>query len=287
MTGYGKAECELKDRKITVEIKSLNSKNLDIYTKIPGIYREKELEIRNSISKKLHRGKVEFVLYYEISNENKGTTINSGVVKNYFNQLKTIADDLNLETSEQLLQMAIRLPETLNVEKEEINEDDWKLISQAIDSAMDQLNEFRLQEGKYLQEDIEQRIHKIDEFKEKITPFELNRTEKIRTRLNDSINSLNTDQEIDKNRFEQELIYYLEKLDITEEKVRLTNHCNYFLEMLKEKESNGKKLGFITQEIGREINTIGSKANDSDIQKFVVLMKDELEKIKEQMLNIL
>ena len=287
MTGYGKAECELKDRKITVEIKSLNSKNLDIYTKIPGIYREKELEIRNSISKTLQRGKVEFVLYYEITDDNKATTINSGVVKNYFSQLKEIANDLDLQTSEQLLQMAIRLPDTLNVEREEIDENDWKLIAETIDRAMNQLNEFRIQEGKYLQQDIEQRVNKIDEFKEQITPYELNRTEKIRTKLNDSINSLNTDQELDKNRFEQELIYYLEKLDITEEKVRLTNHCNYFIEILNEKQSNGKKLGFITQEIGREINTIGSKANDSDIQKLVVLMKDELEKIKEQMHNIL
>ena len=229
MTGYGKAECELKDRKITVEIKSLNSKNLDIYTKIPGIYREKELEIRNSISKTLQRGKVEFVLYYEITDDNKATTINSGVVKNYFSQLKEIANDLDLQTSEQLLQMAIRLPDTLNVEREEIDENDWKLIAETIDRAMNQLNEFRIQEGKYLQQDIEQRVNKIDEFKEQITPYELNRTEKIRTKLNDSINSLNTDQELDKNRFEQELIYYLEKLDITEEKVRLTNHCNYFI----------------------------------------------------------
>jgi len=287
MTGYGKAECELKDRKITVEIKSLNSKNLDVYAKVPGIYREKELEIRNNISKTLLRGKVEVVLYYELSDDNKGTTINQGVVKNYFNQLKEIARDLNIETTEQLLQMAIRLPDTLNVEREEINESDWVTISNTIKEAIKQVDEFRIQEGRYLQDDIEQRINKINELKEKITPYELNRTEKIRTKLNESISSLNTEQEIDKNRFEQELIYYLEKLDITEEKVRLTNHCNYFLEMLNDNESNGKKLGFIAQEIGREINTMGSKANDSEMQKFVVLMKDELEKIKEQMLNIL
>jgi len=287
MTGYGKAECELKDRKITVEIKSLNSKNLDVYAKVPGIYREKELEIRNNISKTLLRGKVEVVLYYELSDDNKGTTINQGVVKNYFNQLKEIARDLNIETTEQLLQMAIRLPDTLNVEREEINESDWVTIINTIKEAIKQVDEFRIQEGRYLQDDIEQRINKINELKEKITPYELNRTEKIRTKLNESISSLNTEQEIDKNRFEQELIYYLEKLDITEEKVRLTNHCNYFLEMLNDNESNGKKLGFIAQEIGREINTMGSKANDSEMQKFVVLMKDELEKIKEQMLNIL
>ncbi|MBI9053666.1 MAG: YicC family protein [Bacteroidales bacterium] len=287
MTGYGKAECQLKDRKVTIEIKSLNSKNLDIYTKIPGLYREKELEIRNSISKKLQRGKVEFVLYYEVTDDKKATTINSDVVKNYYNQLKNVALDLDLQTSEQLLQMAIRMPDTLSTERDQIDQEDWKEIHKAALEAMDQLNDFRLQEGEYLQKDIVQRIKKIEKCKEEITPFELERTEKIRTKLTESLNSLNTDQEIDKNRFEQELIYYLEKLDITEEKVRLTNHCNYFIEIINEPESNGKKLGFITQEIGREINTIGSKANNSEMQKFVVLMKDELEKIKEQMLNIL
>ncbi len=286
MTGFGKAECELKDRKIIIEIKSLNSKNLDIYAKIPGIYREKELEIRNSISKVLVRGKVEFVLYYEIAEDNKATSINSEVVKNYYNQLKSIASDLKIETSEQLLQIATRLPDTLSTEREEIDKNDWTAINETVLDALNQLDKFRIQEGEFLHKDIEQRIKTITQYKEEITPFEINRTEKIRTKLNESLNNL-ADQEIDKNRFEQELIYYLEKLDITEEKVRLTNHCNYFTEMINEPESNGKKLGFITQEIGREINTIGSKANDSDIQKFVILMKDELEKIKEQMLNIL
>lgn len=287
MTGYGKAECELADRKITIEIKSLNSKNLDVYTKIPGLYREKELEIRNILSKRVQRGKVEFILYYEVTNENKATTINSEVVKEYYKQLSSLSNDLNIENSELTLQMALRLPDTLNVERDEINENDWTVIEQTIHKAIDSLDQFRTQEGEYLQKDIESRIHKIENFKEEITPFEKERTEKIKAKLEENLNSLNTDQEIDKNRLEQELIYYLEKLDITEEKVRLTNHCNYFIEMVNEPESNGKKLGFISQEIGREINTIGSKANNSDIQKFVVLMKDELEKIKEQMLNIL
>ena len=287
MTGFGKAECELKDRKITIEIKSLNSKNLDIYTKIPGLYREKELEIRNRISKKLHRGKVEFILYYEITDDQKAVEINANVVKSYFNQLKDIAIDLGIETTEQTLQTTLRLPDTLNTEHDEIDQDEWEKVEVAIEQAMEQLDDFRKQEGEFLQKDIELRIEKIDSFKDKITPFEKARTEKIRTKLLESINNLNMDQEVDKNRFEQELIYYLEKLDITEEKVRLTNHCKYFIEMIQDSESNGKKLGFITQEIGREINTIGSKANDSDIQHFVVLMKDELEKVKEQMLNIL
>ena len=286
MTGYGKAECELKDRKVIVEVKSLNSKNLDLYTKIPGIYREKELEIRNLVSKKLLRGKVEFVLYYEVSDENKATTINTGVIKNYVYQLKEIATELNLQ-SEQLLQMAIRLPDTLNTDKEEIDENEWKIVTSTIENALDQLDDFRTQEGKYLKDDMEQRIKVIEKKKNEIAPFELDRTEKIKSKLKENLNKSFDENEYDKNRFEQELIYYLEKLDITEEKVRLTNHCNYFLEMLNESESNGKKLGFISQEIGREINTIGSKANDSDIQKLVVLMKNELEKIKEQMLNIL
>lgn len=286
MTGYGKADCELKNKKVTIEIKSLNSKNLDIYTKIPGIYREKELEIRNIVSKKLQRGKVEFILYYETADDNKATSINSSVVKNYYTQLKSIADELNIQTSEQLLQMAIRLPDTLNVEREKINEEDWIIIKQTIINAVNHLDEFRTQEGKYLRKDIEQRINIIDENKTAITPFEIQRTEKVKSKLEENLSNLK-DQDFDKNRLEQELIYYLEKFDITEEKVRLSNHCNYFLEMLNESESNGKKLGFISQEIGREINTIGSKANDSDIQKLVVLMKDELEKIKEQMLNIL
>ncbi len=286
MTGYGKAECELKDRKVIIEVKSLNSKNLDLYTKIPGIYREKELEIRNLVSKKLLRGKVEFVLYYEVSDENKATTINSGVIKSYVNQLKELATELNLQ-SEQLLQMAIRLPDTLNTEKEEIDENDWKIVISTIENALDQLDDFRTQEGKYLKDDMEQRIKAIEKKKNEIAPFELDRTEKIKSKLKENLNKSFDENEYDKNRFEQELIYYLEKLDITEEKVRLTNHCNYFLEILSESESNGKKLSFISQEIGREINTLGSKANDSDIQKLVVLMKNELEKIKEQMLNIL
>ena len=287
MTGYGKAECELKDRKVIVEIKSLNSKNLDIYTKIPGSYREKELEIRNLISKKLQRGKIEFVLYYEITDASKATSINAGVVKNYIQQLKSITSDLNLETSEPLLQIALRLPDTLNIEKEEIDDSEWSIIIGAIENAIDQLDEFRIQEGKYLKNDIENRIKIIENKKDEITPYELDRTKKIKERLKENLTNNLDDKDYDKNRFEQELIYYLEKLDITEEKVRLSNHCRYFIEMINEPESNGKKLGFISQEIGREINTIGSKANDSDIQKLVVLMKDELEKIKEQMLNIL
>ena len=287
MTGYGKAECELSDKKIIVEIKSLNSKNLDIYTKIPGLYREKELEIRNIINKYLLRGKVEFVMYYEITDVSKSTNINATLVKNYYHQLKAIADDLGLETSEQLLQMAIRMPDTLNTDVNEINEEDWVKIQHTIEQALQQLDAFRVQEGEYLKNDLKSRIQLIMDYKNQILPYEKARTQKVKEKINESLRTAIESQDIDRNRFEQEIIYYLEKLDITEEKVRLTNHCNYFIESIDEPESNGKKLSFVSQEIGREINTIGSKANDSDIQKIVVLMKDELEKIKEQLLNIL
>jgi len=287
MTGYGKAECELKDKKVTIEIKTLNSKNLDISTKIPGIYREKELEIRSEIAKTLERGKIEFVIYYESTNDSKATTINTAVVKNYYDQLKNVANELNINAQEQMLQTIMRLPDTLYIEHEEINDEEWNIIFNTIQNAIAQVNEFRLQEGLYLQKDMEQRIQSIEKLKEHLSAFENNRIDKVKQRLKDNIKALFEDHEIDRNRFEQEIIYYLEKLDITEEKVRLTNHCQYFMEMLNQGNAIGKKLGFIAQEIGREINTIGSKANDSDIQKDVVLMKDELEKIKEQVLNIL
>jgi len=287
MTGFGKAECELATRKISVEIKSLNSKTLDIYTKIPGIYRQKELEIRNEISRTLQRGKIEFILYYEYTDESKATTVNKGVVKNYINQLKSISDELELKSSDQLLQIAMRLPDTLNIEREEIDESDWAKIQAAISQAMENVENFRLQEGKHLEDDFISRIEIIEKYKNEITPFEEARTLKIKEKIKESLRKTIDEKDIDKNRLEQEIIYYLEKLDITEEKVRLTNHCKYFKEVLNDPEPSGKKLGFITQEIGREINTIGSKANDYDIQKIVVLMKDELEKIKEQGLNIL
>jgi len=287
MTGYGKAECELKDKKVTIEIKTLNSKNLDIFTKIPGIYREKELDIRSEISKKLERGKVEFVLYYESTDFNKSTTINVAAVKNYYLQLKSITDELNINSQEQLLQTIMRLPDTLNTEHEEINDDEWEAVLSAIGKAIEQVNEFRSQEGLHLENDMKQRIKTIEKLKDDLSNYENVRIEKVKERLRENIKVLFEEHEVDKNRFEQEIIYYLEKLDITEEKVRLTNHCQYFTEMLDQGNAIGKKLGFIAQEIGREINTIGSKANNPDMQKDVVLMKDELEKIKEQVLNIL
>lgn len=287
MTGFGKAECELSDRKVIIEIKTLNSKSLDIYTKIPGMYREKELEIRNELSKILQRGKIEFVLYYEYTNESKATTINSAVVKSYINQLSLLAKDLNISSNDQLLQIAMRLPDTLNTEREEINENDWKLVLETIVKAINQVDKFRIQDGNQLKEEFNNRIDLIEKYKNDVVPFEKARIEKLKIKLKENLRAWLDEKDIDKNRFEQEIIYYLEKIDISEEKARLSNHCKYFKEVMDDVEPSGKKLGFITQEIGREINTLGSKANDSDIQKIVVLMKDELEKIKEQVLNIL
>ncbi len=287
MTGFGKAECELSDRKVIIEIKTLNSKSLDIYTKIPGMYREKELEIRNELSKILQRGKIEFVLYYEYTNESKATTINSAVVKSYINQLSVLAKDLNISSNDQLLQIAMRLPDTLNTEREEINENDWKLVLETIVKAINQVDKFRIQDGNQLKEEFNNRIDLIEKYKNDVVPFEKARIEKLKIKLKENLRAWLDEKDIDKNRFEQEIIYYLEKIDISEEKARLSNHCKYFKEVMDDVEPSGKKLGFITQEIGREINTLGSKANDSDIQKIVVLMKDELEKIKEQVLNIL
>ncbi len=287
MTGFGKAECELSDKKVIVEIKTLNSKSLDIYAKIPGMYREKELEIRNELSKILQRGKIEFVLYYEYTSGNKATTINASVVKSYIDQLIPLAKELNISNSEQLLQIAMRLPDTLNSEREEINENEWQLILQTILQAIKQVDQFRIQDGNQLKSEFNSRIDLIEQYKNDVIPFEKARIEKLKIKLKENLRAWLDEKDIDKNRFEQEIIYYLEKIDISEEKARLSNHCKYFKEVMDDIEPSGKKLGFITQEIGREINTLGSKANDSDIQKIVVHMKDELEKIKEQVLNIL
>jgi uncharacterized protein (TIGR00255 family) len=251
------------------------------------MYREKELEIRNEISKTLQRGKIEFVLYYEYTNESKATTINSAVVKSYINQLSVLAKDLNIASNEQLLHIAMRLPDTLNTEREVINENEWQLVLDTIIKAINQVDKFRIQDGNQLKEEFNNRIDLIDKYKNDVIPFEKARIEKLKIKLKENLRAWLDEKDIDKNRFEQEIIYYLEKIDISEEKARLSNHCKYFKEVMDDIEPSGKKLGFITQEIGREINTLGSKANDSDIQKIVVHMKDELEKIKEQVLNIL
>jgi len=287
MTGYGKAECELPSKKVTIEIKSLNSKQLDINTRISGIYREKDLEIRKIISDKLERGKVDFSLYCEQLGTESSANINKPIVNSYFKQLSEIYSELNMEISELALQTILRLPDSVKVEHEELDEEEWKQIVEKIHEAIDKLNQFRIQEGSALKADIVSHIEQILLLRNQVDPYESERVERVKMRLTDAMNSLSTNIQTDPNRFEQEMIFYLEKLDINEEKVRLENHCTYFMEVIKDPIPSGKKLGFIAQEIGREINTMGSKANHSEIQKLVIVMKDELEKIKEQLLNIL
>ncbi len=287
MTGYGRGICKLSDKTITTEIKSLNSKQTDIYTRMPNIYKEKDLDIRNEISAKLQRGKIECIISIEYEKEDQAARINTEVVKAYFDQLKEISTRLDLPVNESLLPSILRLPESFSTEKDEFNEEEWQEILDQIKSVLDEVNDFRSQEGNALEKDIRSRIKNIETCLIEIQPYEQTRIENIRKKINDSILELKNSENIDQNRFEQELIYYLERLDITEEKVRLDNHCKYFLEVMDEPGPVGKKLAFVSQEIGREINTIGSKANNSDIQHLVIKMKDELEKIKEQVMNIL
>jgi uncharacterized protein (TIGR00255 family) len=287
MTGYGKATCELPQKKINIEIRSLNSKQLDINTRIPGLYREKEIEIRNMISNRLFRGKVDVSFYVEAEVPDKVTKINTAIIESYYNQLKPVAEKLDIHDSTDFLKIIMPLPDTTKTEQTELDENEWRELSKSIEKALDDIVEFRKQEGNSLSEEITQRIKNISSLLGEVEPLEKNRIEKVKERLNEGLQMLADKNNIDENRFEQELIYYLEKLDITEEKVRLANHLDYFLETMDTDKPVGKKLGFITQEIGREINTLGSKANDAALQRIVIRMKDELEKIKEQILNVL
>ena len=279
MTGYGKSIIQLDAKKISLEIKSLNSKNLDINTRFPGVYKEKEIHSRKLIANHLVRGKIDMSFYIESTSEETSTRINKDIVANYIRQLEEIHKEADI------LSIAMRLPDVLKTEREELDPEEWSKIESAILEAIKDLKNYRLSEGKELRKDFEKRIGILQEKLEEVINLDNDRLEKVRIRLKKSIKEL--EQTVDENRFEQEIIYYLEKLDITEEKVRLTNHLDYFLQELDVKLSNGKKLGFISQEIGREINTIGSKANFAPMQKVVVEMKDELEKIKEQLLNVL
>ncbi len=281
MTGYGKSVLQLPTKKITVEIKSLNSKNLDINTRVPSSYRVKELEMRKIISKSLIRGKVDFNLFVEITGEETTSKVNNSTVKQYMKQLSEI---VNTDETE-LLKMAIRMPDTMKTEREEIEENEFKSISEAISEALIAINQYRSDEGKVLANDFKMRSKNIAQLLENIIEIDSDRIDIVKNRLRKAVEDLK--ETVDENRFEQELIYYLEKYDITEEKVRLQNHLNYFNEAINSDDSNGKKLGFICQEIGREINTIGSKSNHAPMQQLVVQMKDELEKIKEQSLNVL
>ncbi|GGG40185.1 hypothetical protein GCM10011414_07110 [Croceivirga lutea] len=281
MTGFGKHTMQLPSKKITVEIKSLNSKNLDLTARLPQVYREFELEFRKQISDALLRGKVDFTLSVEFTGKEASASINTPVVLKFMDELKAIAggDDVKL------LELALRMPDTLTTDKDEIEEEELSAIRATLSKALEAIQDFRQTEGKVLEDDFSLRVKAIRELLSQVEVMDKNRLDAIRERLEKAVSDLKTD--VDQNRFEQELIYYLEKYDITEEKVRLNNHLNYFEETLNTSDSNGKKLGFISQELGREINTIGSKANYAPMQQLVVQMKDELEKIKEQMLNVL
>ena len=281
MTGYGKAEIQLENKNILLELKSLNSKNLDISVRLPHEIREIELSLRKLVGKELFRGKIDLNVNIEDASESKSKNINSKVINEYIDQLSQIHTADKIE----LLKLAIKLPNTLTKTKEEISQDETNLIEKLLKKAIKNLKTYRLEEGKILKIDFEKRVKNILFFLSEIKKFESKRIKKIEKNLRGLLNKLNV--EINKDRFEQELIYYLEKYDITEEKIRLKNHVDYFKKNLNSKESNGKKLSFIAQEIGREINTIGSKANDSEMQHIIVKMKDELEKIKEQLFNIL
>ncbi|MGZ0015562.1 YicC/YloC family endoribonuclease [Yeosuana sp. AK3] len=281
MTGYGKSILQLPTKKVSVELKSLNSKTLDLNARMPSIYREKELDIRKLLADKLERGKIDFSIYVEMTAEDTSTQINVPVVKQYINQLRNVVDGEEME----LLKMAVRFPDSLNTVREEINETEWQAIENEILSTIRLINHYRLDEGKVLEEEFRKRIGIINDLLEKVIAMDPDRIDGVRERLTKGIEELK--EKYDENRFEQELVYYIEKFDITEEKVRLKNHLEYFMEALNSNDSNGKKLGFISQEIGREINTIGSKSNYAPMQQLVVQMKDELEKIKEQLLNVL
>jgi len=281
MTGYGKSVLQLPTKKVTIELKSLNSKSLDLNARMPSIYREKELKIRKTLANELERGKVDFSIYVEATAEDTSSQINTPVVKQYIKQLKNVVDADDIE----LLKMAVRFPDALNTVREEIDENEWNAIEVEIHTALSKLKNHRLDEGKVLELDFNKRVNTIRDILEKIIAIDPERVESVRERLLKGIEDLK--EKYDENRFEQELVYYIEKFDITEEKVRLQNHLDYFIESLNSKESNGKKLGFIGQEMGREINTIGSKSNYAPMQQLVVQMKDELEKIKEQLLNVL
>jgi uncharacterized protein (TIGR00255 family) len=288
MTGFGKATLELENKKVSIEIKSLNSKQLDINTRIPNLYKEKDLVLRNEIKNQLERGKVELSVFIESVGTDKETKINKPIVEAYYQQLSELSSELGIPMDQEpILQTIVKLPDALKTEHQELDEEEWNQIFEGFKSAVADLNSFRKQEGDALQEDIFERIANIEKLLQEVPQYEANRIETVKTRINDNLKDFVEKQNVDKNRFEQEIIYYLEKLDITEEKVRLANHCKYFIETASNGNSIGKKLGFIAQEIGREINTLGSKANDSDIQKIVIQMKDELEKIKEQLLNVL
>lgn len=287
MTGFGKATCEYGNKKIVVEVKSLNSKQTDISTRISGLYREKDIEIRNLLTTSLERGKIDFVMYIDNSGKESVTQINQSVIEAYYQQIRQLSMKIGIDVPSNWFEVLLRLPDALKTEVVELDENEWKEIAKTIQAAIEQLQNFRIQEGKILENVFTEKINRIGELLDQIAPFESERVEKIKAKLEENLQNLSEKIDYDKNRLEQELIFYIEKLDVNEEKVRLRNHLKYFLETMQHEKSPGKKLGFIAQEIGREVNTLGSKSNHSEMQKMVVLMKDELEQIKEQVLNVL
>ena len=286
MTGFGKTVIELATKKVTIEIKSLNSKQLDVSSRIPPIYREKEMDIRSAISQTLERGKIEIFIFVENISMDSDVKINASVVENYKNQIERIADFMQINPPMDWFPTLLRLPDVIKTEMVEAGKDEWNQVFQAFHEAMHQLCKFRIQEGEMLSQLFTQKILNISELLKQIEPFEKERLEKVKTRIIENLQKL-TDVQVDSNRLEQEMIYYIERLDINEEKSRLINHLDYFIETLNNQQAQGKKLGFIAQEIGREINTMGSKSNHAEMQQIVVQMKDELEQIKEQVLNVL
>ena len=284
MTGFGKSRISLTEKNISIEIKSLNSKQQDFSVRMPGNYKSKEMEIRKMLQSSLLRGKVECNINVELTGESSNYSINTELIQYYFDQLKPLLS--SSEITPEVLSTIMRMPDIMNSDKDELDDEEWKALKNGIIEALNNIVDFRKEEGKSLENDLLERIISIEKGLEKVKEYDVFRLENMKARLNTAISEIQ-EELIDKNRFEQEIIYYLEKLDLNEEKVRLAQHCKYFRETMSKEYEKGKKLGFIAQEMGREINTIGSKANDAKIQKIVVLMKDSLEKIKEQILNVL
>jgi uncharacterized protein (TIGR00255 family) len=284
MTGFGKATGTFNGRKIVVEIRALNSKGLDLYLKTPSLFKEKEIEIRKIIGNNLDRGKVEAIISIENDGAQGTYSINKTIAKTYYNEIKSIAEEVGANADE-LFSNIFRLPDVLNQQEETITEEDWNYLQKLVEEALNNLNEFRAQEGKSLYDDLSGCIHRINEGLNEVPKYEQERIDVVRDRMNKALEEISVN--VDENRLEQELIFYIEKLDVSEEKVRLKNHLDYFMETMNSGDHVGKKLGFIGQEIGREINTLGSKANHAELQKIVVNMKDNLERIKEQVLNTL
>lgn len=287
MTGYGKAVKELPNKKISVEIRSLNSKQLDLAMRLPSFYREKELEVRSYLAQRIGRGKVDFAMFCETQQAERVARIDENAVKQYYQQLISISNGLGMEGVTDYMRIIMTMPDVVKVEQPELDETEWSEVMKCIEEAVDNFIKFREQEGLALEKDLRTRVGLIEKYSLEVPKYETERVNKIRQRIQSNLDEIIAKDMVDQNRLEQELIYYIEKLDINEEKVRLANHIKYFLETMEGEPNPGKKLGFITQEMGREINTLGSKANQAEMQRLVVMMKDELEKIKEQILNCL